>query len=288
LQPFEYVIPRDHAEACRLLEVGNGAARAFQGGTDLLVRIRAGVSPPKQVIDLKHLPGMREIRKTDDGWLAIGAACTMNGVAAHPLIRERYQLLAQACNSVASYQLRNRATVGGNCCNASPAADTAPALLCLHAEAELYGPAGIRRLPLHAFFTGPGKTALRSGEFLTNIYLPPSPSGALGVFRKIGRTRIGDISIVNLAVYSWPAADNHCEWRIVLGAVGPTPLRAQRAEAILAADTSSAGVEEAAHAAQEAARPIDDIRASAQYRRAMVRVLALRGISDVLAAGGGK
>ena len=126
MQPFDYIIPKDHAEASALLAQGTGVARAFMGGTDLLIRIRGGFVRPERVVDLKHLPGIRAIGQSPDGWLVIGAACTMNQVAGHPTVQARYDLLTQACNSVASYQLRNRATLGGNICNASPAADTAP------------------------------------------------------------------------------------------------------------------------------------------------------------------
>jgi len=284
LQPFDYIIPKDHAEASALLAAGNGAVRPLQGGTDLLIRARGGFIRPKQVVDLKHLPGMREIGRSADGWLIIGAACTMNQVAGHPLVQQHYDLLAQACNSVASYQLRNRATIGGNICNASPAADTAPALYCLDAVAEVYGPAGRRRIPIADFFQGPGRTALRPGEFLTAIHLPPAPAGARGVFNKLGRTKAGDISIVSVAV--WIQLPNPQSLipnvRIALGAVGPTPLRAPQAEAALAEDMSPAGIRRAARLAAEAARPIDDIRASAAYRRAMVEVLTRRGIEAVL------
>ena len=317
MQPFDYIVPKDYAEASALLAAGNGAVRALQGGTDLLIRIRGGFVKPRSVVDLKCLPGMREIRLGAGGWLLIGAACTMNQVAAHPLVQRHYGILVEACNSVASYQLRNRATIGGNCCNASPAADGAPALYCMEATAETYGPNGARRIPIDDFFTGPGRTALRPGEFLTAIHLPPSPPRAFGTYKKLGRTRIGDISVVSVAVYAWagpqvedpvffprageaetgfgdegqkakpgiePAA--HRSWRIILGAVGPTPLRAREAEAALAADCSPAGIAAAAELAAQAARPIDDIRASAAYRRAMVRVLTRRGIETVLAPHG--
>ena len=297
MQPFDYIIPRDHAEASALLTQGTGLTRAFMGGTDLLIRIRGGFVRPERVVDLKHLPGIRDIEQSPDGWLVIGAACTMNQVAGHPTVQARYDLLTQACNSVASYQLRNRATLGGNICNASPAADTAPALYCLDAVAEIFSPHGSRRVPIAEFFVGPGKSALKPGEFVTAIHLPPAPAENTAAFNKLGRTKIGDISMVSVAVY-WSKDEGgrlkdeagpsslviRREWAIALGSVGPTPLRAPEAEAALAADTSPEGVRRAAELAAAAARPIDDIRASAAYRRAMVAVLTRRGIESVLAA----
>jgi carbon-monoxide dehydrogenase medium subunit len=283
LQPFDYIIPKDMAEASALLAAGNGSVRALQGGTDLIIRIRGGFVRPERVVDLKGLPGMREIRASPDGWLMIGAACTMNQVGLHPTVCERYDVLAAGANSVASYQLRNRATVGGNLCNASPAADTAPALLCLEAVIEVYGPAGARRIPIGEFFAGPGRTAMQRGEFLTSIHLPPPSGASHGVFNKLGRTKIGDISMVNVAV-NCRQGEAGPVWRIALGACGPTPLRAPEAEASLGQDMTADGIARAADLAAAAARPIDDIRGSAAYRRAMVRVLARRGIESVLAA----
>ena len=282
MQPFDYVVPRDFAEASALLAGGNGTVRALQGGTDLIVRARAGAVHLERIVDLKHLPGMRSIQSTPGG-LRIGAACTMNQVAGHSFVQSDYGLLAQACNSVASYQLRNRATIGGNCCNASPAADTAPALYCLEAQAEIFGPTRVRCLPIDAFFTGPGRTALGAGEILTALILPPPLPGAHGTFNKLGRTRLGDISIVSVGIYAGPLPTGDSRaWRITLGAVGPTPLRAPEAEAALVADASPTGVAAAAALAAEAARPIGDLRAGAEYRRAMVEVLTRRGIETVL------
>ncbi len=283
MQPFEYVTPENAAEASTIL--ATGSARPYLGGTDLLIRMRGGFLQPQRVVELKNLPGMSEIVETQEGGLVIGAGCTMNQIAADPRVRERYDLLAQACRLVASDQVRRRATIGGNCCNASPAADSAPALYCLDAEAQMCGPKGQRRIPIEAFFIGPGKTALRSGEFLTNLHLPPSPLGAVGVFNKLGSTKIGDISIASVAVYAWPGA-NRWRWRIALGAVGPTPLRAPAAETILAGDTSLTALTAAVDAAVATARPIDDIRSGAAYRRAMVGVLAQRGIEAVMAQAG--
>ena len=289
MQPFDYVVPKSHAEASALLVDGNGTVRPFMGGTDLLIRMRGGFVRPERVIDLKGLPGMRDIRLGEQGWLVIGAACTMNQVALHPLVQQHYDLLAQACNAVASYQLRNRATVGGNICNASPAADTAPALYCLDAVVELFGPGGARRVPIAEFFLGPGKTALRPGEFLTAIHLPPAPVRRTRRLRQArpdeGRRHLDGergSAAGSIADSDRPNDESH-PWsivhrpirnvRIALGAVGPTPLRAPEAEAALAEDASPDGVKRAADLAAAAAKPIDDIRASAAYRRAMVAVL---------------
>jgi carbon-monoxide dehydrogenase medium subunit len=252
------------------------------GGTDLIVRMRAGHQLPQRVLDLKGLPGIREIAPDLGGGLRIGAGCTMNQVAGSPLIRARYDLLAQACGSVASYQLRNRATIGGNCCNASPAADAAPALFCLEATAEVYGPEGVRCLPIAEFFVAPGRTALRRGEFLTALLLPPFADQTAGAFRKLGRTRAGDIATISVAVLGVPSEAGP-QFRIALGAVGPTPLRASQAEAALSRDCSPAGVSAAAALAAAEARPIDDLRAGAAYRRDMVRVLTGRALLTVLA-----
>ena len=284
MQPFDYVVPTSLEEASALLLEGNGSVRCLQGGTDLIIRIRGGFVRPERVIDLKSLPGMREIRLSPDGWLVVGAACTMNQVGLHPLVCERYDVLAQGANSVASYQLRNRATIGGNCCNASPAADTAPALLCLDAVAEVFGPDGSRRIPINEFFTGPGRTAMQKGEFLTSIHLPPHSGRSAGSYNKLGRTKIGDISVVSVAVNcltgeGWPnLADCHRRGRSY--ATARAERRRQRWSMTFRRRASRA----AAELASEAARPIDDIRGSAAYRKAMVRVLTRRGIETVFAA----
>ena len=285
MQPFEYILPEDHADASRLLAAG-ADTYAYQGGTDLLVGVRAGAVQPTRVVDLKALPRMQEIRRHDDGALVIGAACTMNSIAQHPEVVAGFRLLADACTSVATYGIRNRATIGGNVCNASPAADVAPALLCMDAQAEIYGPTGTRRVAMAEFFLGPGQHCLGLGEFLTSIQICPLPLRAVGVFNKLGRTKIGDISVASVAVLAWPAERGRC-WRIAMGAVAPTPMRASEAEAALAADDSPQGVSRAVELVAKAARPIDDVRASGQYRRAMVKVLARRAIESVMECLGG-
>jgi len=283
LQPFDYIKPKSLEEASRFLAVHAAEARLFQGGTDLLIRIEGKFIRPRYVVDVKNLDGMREIAYNENG-LTIGAAATMNQVANSPEVQQHYTILAESAATVGSYQLRNRATLGGNLCNASPAADTAPALLVLEAEAIIFGPRGQRTVPLAEFFIGPGKTVLEPGEILTAVHVPLPPAGNAGRYLKLGRTRIGDIAVIGVAVFGYPQRANPSgtAWRLALGAVAPTPIRAPRAEAILAEATDEAAIEAAALAAMETARPIDDIRASAAYRRAMVRALTRRGVNEIL------
>ncbi len=283
MQPFDYIKPETIEDASALLLKHNGRARPFAGMTDLLIRIERGFFHPQVVVDIKDLPGMRDLLVVRNGDLRIGAAITMNQVALSPLVQSGWPLLAEGCASVASYQLRNRATVGGNLCNASPAADSAPALICYGASAHIFGPDGHRKLPLEQLVLGPGKTALQRGELLTAVTVP-FIRGSAGHFLKLGRTAMGDISVMNVAVLGWPDSDapSGTSWRISLGSVAPTVIRAPEAERLLSQDTSPAGLEAACQAAAAAARPIDDIRATAAYRTDMVRVLTRRGVERVL------
>lgn len=285
MQPFDYVKPSTLEEASALLLQRDRLARPLAGCTDLLIRVERGFLHPAVVVDIKGLPRFQDLFVRRNRELFVGAAVTMNQVATHPLVQQTWPLLAEGCQSVASFQLRNRATVGGNLCNASPAADSAPALLCYGAVAHIYGPLGERNLPLEDFFTGPGATALAPGELLTHLTVPAPAPGASGHFLKLGRTAVGDIAVMSVAVLGWPdpRQPSGTEWRITLGSVAPTPIRAPQAEALLAQDTSTDGLAAASQAAAAAARPIDDIRATAAYRTGMVRVLTRRGAEQVLA-----
>jgi CO/xanthine dehydrogenase FAD-binding subunit len=284
LPSFDYVRPATPQEVTRLLSKSNGDARLFMGGTDVFVRMRDGFIAPQVLIDLKHLPGMREVKFTKRNGLVIGAAVDMNTLARHPAVIEHYPVLAEALHSVASYQLRTRATMGGNLCNASPAADTAPAALVLEARMVLHGRRGEYQIPISEFFLGPGKTAVKPGSFLVRIEIPPTPKGAVGRYLKLGRNAIGDLSIVGVAVLGYPdkKSKSGFGFRIALASVASIPIRAPEAEAILVASPpTSEVIEAAAHAAQEAARPIDDVRSSAAYRKAMVKNLTRRAVTEV-------
>jgi len=284
LPAFDYTRPASLSEASQLLAEQAGEARPFMGGTDIFVQMRDGVVRSRTLVDVKHLPGMRDILYDEGMGLTVGAAATMNDAARHPDVQTRYPLLAEAAHSVASYQVRNRATIGGNLCNASPCADASLATLVLEGRVIVYGPGGEREMAVGEFFVGPGETSLQAGEFMTAIRYPVPPVGAAGRYLKLGRSKAGDLAIVSVAVLGFPdeGVPSGYRFRIGLGSVAPTVVRAPQAEAVLMENPP--GEETfalAAERAMEAAAPIDDVRASAAYRRAMVRNLALRGLRQV-------
>ncbi len=284
LPSFDYMRAGTPDEVIRLLAEHGEAARLLMGGTDLFVRMRDGFIRPKIVVDVKHLPGMRDIVYDEKAGLTVGAAATMNEIARHPDVVAHYPLLAEAANSVASYQLRTRATIGGNLCNGSPAADTAPATLVLDGRLSLYGAHGEREVPAGEYFLGPGQTTMQAGEFMTAIRFPVPPASSAGRYLKLGRNKVGDLSIVGVAVFGFPdgMTPSGYRFRIGLASVAPVPLRALGAEEVLAANPPGEETfAAAAERAMEAASPIDDVRASAAYRKAMVRNLALRGLGEV-------
>lgn len=291
LPTFDYVRPGTAGEAVGLLQEYGEAARLLMGGTDLFPGLRDGVFHPKVVVDVKGLPGMNDILFDRQTGLTVGAAVTMNALASHPDVQAHYPLLAEAAGTVASYQIRNRATLGGNLCNASPCADTSPATLVLEAEFVLYGPdpsagsgrVGQRSVPACEFFIGPGQTVLQPGELMTAIRFPPPPPDAAGRYLKLGRCKSGDLALVGVAILGYPdGTPSGYEHRIGLGSVGPTPLRAVEAEDTLAANPPGEDAFVlAAEKAMGAASPISDVRGSASYQKAMVRALTLRGLRDV-------
>jgi carbon-monoxide dehydrogenase medium subunit len=284
LPAFDYLKPASLAEASKFLTEHPGEAYPFMGGTDIFIRMRDGFIHPHTLVDVKDLPAMRDVRYDEGAGLTIGAAVTMNELTRHPDVRAYYPLLAEAADSVASYQLRNRATLGGNLCNASPAADTGPAVQVLAGRLALYGPNGEREVAATEFFLGPGRTTMQPGEIMTAIRFPLPPPGCAGRYLKLGRNKAGDLAIAGVAVLGFPDGDapSGYRFRIALASVAPVILRAEEAEAVLA--QNSLGEETFARAAEkamQAATPIDDVRASATYRSAMVRNLTLRGLKDV-------
>jgi CO/xanthine dehydrogenase FAD-binding subunit len=286
LPSFDYVRASTVDEAIGLLQEYGPAARPLMGGTDLFPGLRDGLFHPRLVVDVKALPGMGDIVFDEVEGLTVGAAVTMNALAGHPQIQAHYPLLAEAAGTVASYQIRNRATLGGNLCNASPCADSSPATLVLDAEFLLCGPGGQRSVSAGGFFTGPGQTVLQPGELMTAIRFPPPLPRSAGCYLKLGRCKSGDLALVGVAILAFP--DPVCStaagymFRIGLGSVAPVPFRATGAEGVLATNLpGDAAFLLAAEKAAEAASPITDVRGSSTYQKAMVRTLTLRGLWDV-------
>lgn len=284
LPEFDYLRPNSLGEASDFLVKHPDDACPFLGGTDLFVRMRDGALAPKFLLDVKKLPGMNDLSFDPMSGLVIGAALNMNRVIASPAVRQHYPLLAEACGSVASYQLRNRATVVGNICNASPAGDTIGASLAYQGILHIHGPGGIRQEPLAGFFLAPGKTRLKPGDVAVALHLPAPPAGGIGTYVKLGRNKLSDLSIVGVSVlgYPEPALPSGYRFHLILASVAPVPFVANQSEALLASrPITSDSIREAACLAAEACTPIDDVRSSARYRKQMVKRLSARALFEV-------
>jgi carbon-monoxide dehydrogenase medium subunit len=284
LPEFDYVKLGSLAAASQFLAEHAGDARPFMGGTDVFVRMRDGFWKEKFLVDVKGLDGMNDITFEPDTGLTIGASVNMNRVIASPQVNRHYPLLAEAAHTVASYQLRARATIVGNICNASPAGDTIGACLVLNGTLRIHGVEGEREEPLSAFFVGPGQTSLMAGDIMTAITLPVPPKGYKATYVKLGRNAIGDLAIVGVTALGYPdeRALSGYRFRLALASVAPVPLIPDQAEAILASKPiNEASIAEAAEAAVEACTPIDDVRGSARYRKLMVRNLTRRAVTKI-------
>ncbi len=265
---FEYHEPQSLAEVTSLLAAYGESARVLAGGTDLLVQMRKGRQQPHHLLNIKTVPGLEQIAVAEDG-VEIGAAVTLGEgerfLAAYP----EYGVLRQAMHSVASVQIRHRATLAGNVCNASPAADTLPALVVLGAKIKIHGTHGDRLVPVERFITGPGRTVLLTGEVVSAVVLPRPESGSRGVYRRKARRPSLDLATASAAVFAAGGG-----YRIALGAVAPTVVRVREAERLLAREgLSAATAAEAARLAKAEAKPITDVRGTAEYRRELVAAL---------------
>jgi carbon-monoxide dehydrogenase medium subunit len=254
------------------------ASAFLLGGTDLLPQMRAGRKSPGTLIDLKRIPELHEIRENPDGGLSIGAAVPLADVETHPLVLARFPLLAECAKTVGAWPLRQRATLAGNICNASPAADTAVALLAIDAVVNVASTTGRLAMAVSGLFLGPGQTALMPGDLVTEIVLPGAAAGFRGSYQRLSRRKGMDLATVGVLVGKRDGEP--ASWRVALAAVAPTPLRVPAAEELLAARGASAA-REAAELAVAACRPITDLRGSAEYRREMVGVLVRRGVESL-------
>jgi aerobic carbon-monoxide dehydrogenase medium subunit len=281
---FDYRQARTLPEAIALLGQDEGT-RIVAGATDFLVRWRQGLWKPRAVLSIQHIPGLDGVVYTPTTGLSLGSLVTIRTLELHPLIQQHYPALSQAATTFAGVQIRNLATVGGNICNASPSGDTLPALVAYGTECRLLGPEGERLVPLESFFMGPGRTALRPAELLVELHLPPPPPHTGALYIKHSPRSAMDISTVGVAsMVTLEGQNGVCrEARISLGAVAPTVIRARSAEVLLRGQRLEAGlIQEAARAASDDARPIDDIRGTARHRRAIVEALTGRTLRSAI------
>ena len=281
MKRFDYLAPHTLSEALEMLRQ-RPEAKPLAGGTDILVQMKEQHRGVTALLSLKRIPELH--RLDQNGMLTIGSAVTMRKLSNDPVVREKYAALALSAGLIGSVQIRTVATLGGNLCNASPSADTAPPLLALGAEAVIAGPGGERVLPLEEFFLGPGKTALQAGELLSAVRLPKWPEWSGSFYLRHTPRAWMDLAFAGAAAaVTIGDTGELVHVRIALGAVSPTPVRALNAEEILTGEIPDDRLlAKAGEAAAAEARPIDDLRASAEYRRHLVNVLTQRALRQAI------
>jgi len=282
LPRFDLLEPRSLDEALNIMAAGTAGTAVLAGGTDLLVAMKKGLKNPNLVVSLQRIPGLDGIREANDH-IVIGPLVTMSQLCRSALIRDRLPALADGAAAVAAPLIRNRATLGGNLCNARPCADTAPPLMALGAVVVLSGPSGTRKVALEDLMTGPGETVLAVDELLTAVEIP-LPRGASGssYFKMIKRQAL-EITIVGVAsqVRLEQSGGKVLDARIFASSVAPTPLMLSRTAAgVVGRSLDSATLEAAGAAASKEVRPIDDLRGEAWYRRHVSGVLTRRSLAE--------
>jgi carbon-monoxide dehydrogenase medium subunit len=280
MQPFRYIRAHNVEHAATLLQ--EGRARIVAGGTDLIVALRERRLETDLLIDIKGLPEIDELSYTPEDGLRIGAAVPCHRIYGNTAVSAHYPGLVDAARLIGGVQIQGRASLGGNLCNASPAADAIPALIVHSAVCDIALPQTRRRVPVEAFCVAPGKTVLGKGEFLASLQLPPTQPGfGAAYLRFIPRNEM-DIAVVGVGVSVQLDATRRriMAARIALGAVAPTPLFVREAgDALVGAEANEAAYEQAALIAQAAARPISDMRGTAEFRRHLVGVLTRRALA---------
>jgi len=274
---LNYASPTTVNEAVSLLAGAPGLAKVLSGGTDLLVQLRSGRVRPELIVDTKRLPGLIGIREEDGGFV-IGAATPGAMLEAHEGLKRVYPGVVEAMDLIGSQQIQGRASLAGNLCNASPAADSVPAMIAAGAVAVVAGPDGRREVPVEQIPTGPGRTSLARGELVLEFRLPPRPARASDAYlRFIPRTEM-DIAVVGCGVAVALNAQGVCtQARVSLGAVAPVPLLVSAgAEALVGSRLDDAALARLDAAAQAACQPITDKRGTIEYRTKVAGVLARR------------
>lgn len=285
LPNFEYYAPTSISEACELLSQFGPRAKVMAGGTDLLAKMKDGLMEPEIIISLKNLEELGKIEYVPGQGVVIGSRTTHNGLVNSELLNEKYMSVSETAHQIAANQIRHMGTVGGNLINAVPSADLPPIFIALNAGVKLVGPGGERTLPLEELFTGVCTTCCAPNEILAEVLIPDQKMTG-STYAKFGLRRAGSLAVVGVAVAVEVEGAVIKDVRIALGAVAPTPIRAPKAEEFLRGkEISDELLEEAGVIASQEAKPISDIRASAEYRTDLLRVLTRRSLSKAIDNG---
>ena len=286
---MQYEAPDTTKAAVALLAKAKGSAYVLAGGSDLLVRMRGGYIEPDLVVDIKRIKGLREVKKSAGGF-SIGAAVSCAEMGENKALRKAWPGVVEAANLIGSKQIQGRCTIAGNLCNASPAADSVPALMAAGAKAVIAGPKGRRTVMVEQIPVSPGKIALKKGEFIEAIQLPmPAPRSGDAYLRFIPRTEM-DIAVVSAGVsLALDVQGMVKEARVALGAVAPTVvLVPAAAKALIGSKLDDAALEKLGEACSAACRPIDDKRGTIEFRTNVAAVLAKRAAKIAYRRAGGK
>ncbi len=284
MQDIEYSAPESIEEAVSILADAGPGGRVLAGGTDLLVQLRNGARDVRHVVDIKRIPELDALEHTEGGGLRLGAALSCARLGEDALVRANYPGLREAAMLIGSDQIQSRATLAGNLCNASPAADTVPALMALDASCEIQGPAGSRTIPLCDFLDQPGRNQLAPAEILVSLCIPASSGHFADAYQRFIPRNEMDIAVVGVgAALTLNSAGECTHARVALGAVGPRVLEAREAAAHLIGSTLDEDtINEAAELARAIAKPISDKRGPAEYRRSLVGTLTRRVLRSAL------
>jgi CO/xanthine dehydrogenase FAD-binding subunit len=276
MSEIQYQSAKSVKEACKFMLAAKGKGYILAGGTDLLVQMKSGVREPGVIVDVKKIPEMTTIVEKK-GSYTIGAATPAAVIGEHKKLKKAWPGVVEAINLIGSTQVQGRASAGGNLCNASPAADSVPALVAAGCTVAVQGPKGKRTVPVEKFTAGPGKTTLKPGEIVVSLTLPARPKGASDAYlRLIPRTEM-DIAVVGVGVSLTMKGDTVKDARVGLGAVAPTVLLVDKAaKALIGSKLDDKALDAAAAACSAACKPIDDKRGTIHYRTKIAGVLLKR------------
>jgi carbon-monoxide dehydrogenase medium subunit len=280
---LRYEAPETLQAAVALLAGATGAARVLAGGTDVIVQMETDLIEPHLLVDIKKIPEVRQIT-AENGGFRIGAAASGMEIMQHAALCKAWPGVIDGVKLIGSIQVKGRASVGGNLCNGSPAADSVPAMIAAGAVARIVGPDGTREVPVEEIPTGPGKTSLKKGEIIASFFLPPRPARSGDAYQRFTPRTEMDIAVVGVGVSLTLDAGGTCTAaRVALGAVAPTIMLVKEASAaLIGTKVDDAALERLAKAASAACRPIDDKRGTKEYRIKVAGVLAKRTAQQAL------